>query len=65
MCGQGVASGPRAWCPGRRDEIGPVKACEAQMEGYDVLSLDEALPWAMSSATVTAAAMSSPCVTSL
>ncbi len=43
MCGRGVAM--RARGMGARvviTEIDPVKACEALMEGYDVMSMDEA-----------------------
>ena len=43
MCGKGVAQ--RAAGLGARvvvTEIDPVKACEALMEGYDVMSMDEA-----------------------
>lgn len=45
MCGKGVAQ--RAAGLGARvvvTEIDPVKACEALMEGYDVMSMDEAAP---------------------
>jgi adenosylhomocysteinase len=45
MCGQGVAL--RAKGLGARvivTEIDPVKACEALMEGYDVMTMDEAAP---------------------
>lgn len=45
MCGQGVAL--RAAGMGARvivTEIDPVKACEALMNGYDVMSMDDAAP---------------------
>ncbi|MBR4819771.1 MAG: adenosylhomocysteinase [Clostridiales bacterium] len=45
MCGKGVAL--RAKGMGARvivTEIDPVKACEAIMEGYDVMTMDEAAP---------------------
>jgi len=45
MCGRGVAM--RAKGLGARvivTEIDPVKACEALMEGYDVMTMDEAAP---------------------
>lgn len=54
MCGRGVAM--RAKGLGARvivTEIDPVKACEAIMEGYDVMTMDEAAPLGDMFVTVT------------
>ena len=52
-CGKGVAMSERSWRHSRSNEVDPIKAIEARMDGFEVMPMVEAVKTAEIVITVT------------